>query len=203
MHVSTSSNVTDGTEIDTDTPTMETNVNVANAQLSRSTKRLQTHVRVHSASAVSTTPTEHSRDIPPHVSLKALCPVSYDVTQYEAKPMRNAGGMSLNSNGRRFCNEACNWQQTLCEMNGTFYFCLNTKAAAAASCVCARLLKRGIMVHLNGAVELDLRFGIPPDNLRRALAQYNAAEWSQRAYGKSGDAWGKTTLRNAPLLEHD
>jgi len=80
--------------------------------------------------------------------------------------MCSSGSVLLDSSGRRLCNEASAWQRAadvIRSLNDTFFVCLNSKSAAAASCVLGHTRSEVRTNSLRGATSFTW-FGLLANN---------------------------------------
>jgi len=141
-----------------------------------------------------------------------------------AEALRGVGGVLLDINGKRFCNElgrrdyvtGMMWKNkglTLGNCTG-FFLCLNGKASAEITWHCKHYKGRGIMKAYKDMAEFAKDRNIPLENIEATFKDYNAIAEKQtkdpdsgpyEAYGggKSHDKWGKKFFHNLPLETSD
>merc|ERR1712217_774618 len=141
-----------------------------------------------------------------------------------AEALRGVGGVLLDINGNRFCNElgrrdyvtGMMWKnkgfiQGSCT---GFFLCLNSKASTEITWHCKHYKGRGLMKSYNNMGEFATEHGIPLANIEATFKDYNEIAAKQaadpengpyEAYGggKSYDKWGKKFFHNLPLEAND
>jgi flavocytochrome c len=134
-----------------------------------------------------------------------------------AEALRGVGGIILDGNGKRFCNELGRRDYVTGEIwksKGPFRLILNGKASKEIEWHCKHYKGRGLMKQYNSGEELALDMGISPAILQSTFQDYNlVAEKTAKdpeggpyqAYpsGKSWDKWGKKYYHNLPLEMND
>jgi len=141
-----------------------------------------------------------------------------------AEALRGVGGVLLDMDGRRFCNElgrrdyvtGMMWKNKGLTLGSTtgFFLCLNGKASKEITWHCKHYKGRGIMKSYNNMGEFAKEYGIPLNNIEETFKDYNALAEKQtkdpdngpyEAYGggKSWDKWGKKFFHNLPLETSD
>merc|ERR1712187_565218 len=141
-----------------------------------------------------------------------------------AEELRGVGGVLLDINGKRFCNElgrrdyvtGMMWKNDGVKMGNTsgFFLCLNGKASAEIQWHCKHYKGRGIMKSYKGMGEFAKEDNIPLANIEATFKDYNEIAEKQtnnpddgpyEAYGggKSWDSWGKKFFHNLPLQTND
>jgi len=137
-----------------------------------------------------------------------------------AEALRGVGGVLLDANGNRFCNElgrrdyvtGMMWKNKGVVFGKTpgFFLCLNTKASTEITWHCKHYKGRGLMKEYKSLADLAKEYGFPVANTEAALKEYNenaekqskdAANGPYEAYGggKSWDKWGKKFFHNTPV----
>jgi len=137
-----------------------------------------------------------------------------------AEALRGVGGVLLDMDGRRFCNElgrrdyvtGMMWKNRGVTLGGTtgFFLCLNGKASQEIQWHCKHYKGRGIMKSYANMGEFAKEYGVPLANIEATFGDYNALAEKQAkdpengpydAYGggKSWDTWGKKFFHNLPL----
>merc|ERR1712050_153676 len=141
-----------------------------------------------------------------------------------AEALRGVGGLLLDINGNRFCNElgrrdyvtGMMWKNKGVTLGGTtgFFLCLNSKASKEIAWHCKHYKGRGIMKSYSSMGEFAKEYNIPLANIDATFASYNDIAEKQlkspedgpfEAYGggKSWDKWGKKFFHNLPLEVND
>merc|ERR1712151_293699 len=141
-----------------------------------------------------------------------------------AEALRGVGGVLLDMDGNRFCNElgrrdyvtGMMWKNKGVTLGSTtgFFLCLNGKASKEIAWHCKHYKGRGIMKSYNNMGEFAEEYGIPLANIESTFKAYNEIADKQdqdpengpyEAYGggKSWDTWGKKFFHNLPLETSD
>merc|ERR1719198_2514352 len=141
-----------------------------------------------------------------------------------AEALRGVGGVLLDINGQRFCNELGRRDYVTGEMwknhgftQGSctgFFLCLNSKASAEITWHCKHYKGRGLMKEYANLGELATEHGIPLANIEATLNEYNevadkvAKDPENGPYdayggGKTYDKWGKKFFHNLPVEVND
>merc|ERR1711979_111249 len=141
-----------------------------------------------------------------------------------AEALRGVGGVLLDMNGNRFCNElgrrdyvtGMMWKNKGLTLGSTtgFFLCLNGKASKEIAWHCKHYKGRGIMKSYNNMGEFAKEYNIPLANIEATFKSYNEIADKQEknpdggpyeAYGggKSHDTWGKKFFHNLPLETSD
>merc|ERR1712187_113827 len=141
-----------------------------------------------------------------------------------AEALRGVGGVLLDMNGQRFCNElgrrdyvtGMMWKNKGLVQGNTagFFLCLNSKASKEIEWHCKHYKGRGIMKSYNNMSEFAKQYGIPLANIETTFKEYNEIAAKQakdpengpfEAYGggKSYDKWGKKFFHSLPLEASD
>jgi len=141
-----------------------------------------------------------------------------------AEALRGVGGVLLDMNGQRFCNElgrrdyvtGMMWKNKGFVQGNTtgFFLCLNSKSAEEIHWHCKHYKGRGLMKFYNNMGEFAKEHGIPLSNIEETFKNYNEIAQKQtespdsgpyEAYGggKSHDVWGKKFFHNFPLDVND
>merc|ERR1712151_1127933 len=137
-----------------------------------------------------------------------------------AEALRGVGGVLLDINGKRFCNElgrrdyvtGMMWKNSGFTQGNTpgFFLCLNGKASKEIEWHCKHYKGRGIMKSFNDMHEMAKFYNIPIANIDATFKAYNEIADKQakdpdngpyEAYGggKSWDQWGKKFFHNLPM----
>jgi len=141
-----------------------------------------------------------------------------------AEALRGVGGVLLDINGNRFCNElgrrdyvtGMMWKNKGVTLGGTtgFFLCLNGKASTEMTWHCKHYKGRGLMKSYGHMSEFAKEYGIPLENIEKTFNTYNDLAAKQEkdpdggpyeAYGggKSWDSWGKKFYHNLPMKVDD
>ena len=113
-----------------------------------------------------------------------------------AEALRGCGGILIDRNGNRFCDELGRRDYVTGEMNknqGPFRLILNTKAANEIGWHCKHYVGRKLMKQFNSGEELAKEMGISPDVLKNTFDTYNEVA------KKGTDQYGKKYFQNTPL----
>lgn len=116
-----------------------------------------------------------------------------------AEALRGQGGILLDANGSRFCDDVGKRDYVSSMMwrnKGPFRLCLNSKAAKDMEWHCKHYESRGLMKHLSGE-ELAAEIGVSVQQLADNLEQNNA--WER----DGNDPWGKKYFTNGPTTIDD
>eukprot|EP00668_Euglena_longa_P000755 GGOE01000912.1.p1 GENE.GGOE01000912.1~~GGOE01000912.1.p1 ORF type:complete len:641 (-),score=137.47 GGOE01000912.1:544-2412(-) len=117
-----------------------------------------------------------------------------------AEVLRGVGGILLDANGRRFCDELGRRDYVTGEMGkhpAPFRLVLNRRAAEEAQWHCRHYEGRGLMRRYDGGAPLAADMGVAPAQLEATFLQYNAAAEAGR------DSFGKKCFPNAPFSMND
>mmetsp|Transcript_4262 Transcript_4262/g.6920 ORF Transcript_4262/g.6920 Transcript_4262/m.6920 type:complete len:502 (-) Transcript_4262:335-1840(-) len=141
-----------------------------------------------------------------------------------AEALRGVGGVLLDMDGNRFCNElgrrdyvtGMMWKNKGLTLGSTtgFFLCLNGKSSKEIEWHCKHYKGRGLMKSYNNMGEFAKEYGIPLANIEKTFQNYNeiakkqetdAANGPYEAYGggKSHDVWGKKFFHNLPMETSD
>jgi len=141
-----------------------------------------------------------------------------------AEALRGVGGVLLDIEGRRFCNElgrrdyvtGMMWKNKGITLGNTsgFFLCLNSKASNEIQWHCKHYKGRGLMKSYKNMGEFAKENNIPLANIDATFKAYNdnAAKQAKdpdngpfEAYGggKSWDSWGKKFFTNVPVETSD
>ena len=105
-----------------------------------------------------------------------------------AEALRGVGGLLLNADGERFCDELGRRDYVSGEMNknkGPFRLVLNGKASKEIEWHCKHYCGRGIMKRFSSGAEVAKEIGVNPSKLAKTFADYNrVAQTKQCPYGK-------------------
>lgn len=118
-----------------------------------------------------------------------------------AEALRGVGGLLLDANGKRFCDELGHRDYVTGEMwknKGPFRLVLNTKASKEIEWHCKHYKGRGLMKFFKSGQELAKEIGISNDALASTFNDYN-----QIANGQKKDPYGKRFFQNAPITLTD
>ncbi|KAF7730818.1 hypothetical protein EC973_001336 [Apophysomyces ossiformis] len=119
-----------------------------------------------------------------------------------AEALRGCGGLLLNKDGDRFCDELGHrdyvtgmmWKQK----DPTIRLVLNTAASKEIEWHCRHYAGRGLMKRFDNGEALAKEMGISPAKLQQTFDTYNAI-----AEGKQKDPWGKRFFHNVPIKMTD
>jgi len=117
-----------------------------------------------------------------------------------AEALRGVGGILVDANGNRFCDELGRRDYVSGEMNrnkGPFRLILNGKASKEIEWHCKHYVGRGIMKKFSTGAELAQEIGVPASKLADTFSKYNEA-------AKSGKCpFDKKYFHNVPLDVND
>ncbi|KAG0221226.1 FAD binding domain-containing protein [Mortierella sp. GBAus27b] len=114
-----------------------------------------------------------------------------------AEALRGVGGLLLQADGKRFCDELGHRDYVTGMMWKNKFpirLVLNTPAAKEIEWHCKHYVGRGLMKYFKNGDELAKEIGIPPAELKKTFDEYN-----QIAAGKVKDPWGKRFFHNFPI----
>ena len=135
-----------------------------------------------------------------------------------AEALRGEGGILINNEGKRFCNELGRRDYVTGEMwkdkKAPFRLVLNSKAANLINWHCEHYKGRGIMKKFDSGADMAKEMKISPSVLEATFNEYNSiAEKAAKdpeggpygAYpsGKSWDTYGKKFFHNYPFQMND
>merc|ERR1712176_505136 len=141
-----------------------------------------------------------------------------------AEALRGVGGVLLDMDGKRFCNElgrrdyvtGMMWKNKGLTLGNTtgFFLCLNSKASTEITWHCKHYKGRGLMKSYNNMGEFAKEHGMPLANIEETFKNYNEIAKKQEADpasgpyeayggGKSHDVWGKKFFHNLPMDAND
>jgi flavocytochrome c len=141
-----------------------------------------------------------------------------------AEALRGVGGVLLDMDGNRFCNElgrrdyvtGMMWKNKGLTLGSTtgFFLCLNGKSSKEIEWHCKHYKGRGLMKSYNNMGEFAKEYGIPLANIEKTFKDYNEIAKKQEADaengpyeayggGKSHDVWGKKFFHNLPMETSD
>merc|ERR1712227_1178023 len=141
-----------------------------------------------------------------------------------AEALRGVGGILLDMDGNRFCNElgrrdyvtGMMWKNKGLTLGSTtgFFLCLNGKSSKEIEWHCKHYKGRGLMKSYNNMSEFAKEYNIPLANIEKTFKSYNEIADKQakdpdhgpyEAYGggQSWDTWGKKFFHNLPLDPND
>merc|ERR1712203_1049300 len=119
-----------------------------------------------------------------------------------AEALRGVGGVLLDINGHRFCNElgrrdyvtGMMWKNKGVTQGSTagFFLCLNSKASKEIEWHCKHYKGRGIMKSYNNMSEFAKQYGIPLANIETTFKEYNEIAEKQAKDPENGpfEAYG-------------
>lgn len=117
-----------------------------------------------------------------------------------AEALRGAGGVILDANGKRFCNELGRRDYVSGEMGknkGPFRLLLNGAASKQIHWHCVHYHKRGLFSFYESGRDLAKEMGVDAAVLKRTFDAYN------RSAEQKSDEFGKKFFANAPLSVDD
>ncbi|KAI8637530.1 FAD binding domain-containing protein [Parasitella parasitica] len=118
-----------------------------------------------------------------------------------AEALRGCGGLLLDADGKRFCDELGHRDYVTGMMNKNKFpirLVLNTAASKEIEWHCRHYAGRGLMKKFDNGEALAKEMGIPPKHLEQTFATYNRI-----AEGKEKDPWGKRFFHNVPIKMTD
>jgi len=115
-----------------------------------------------------------------------------------AEALRGEGGLILDNEGKRFCNDigkrdyvtGCMWSHN----KAPYRLLLNAKASSQMQWHCDHYKSRRVMKRFNNAAEVAQEMGIPVENLHATLDSYNKS-----AAANTQDEFGKIYYHNTPF----
>ncbi|KAF9128317.1 hypothetical protein BGX30_014371 [Mortierella sp. GBA39] len=114
-----------------------------------------------------------------------------------AEALRGVGGLLLQAEGKRFCDELGHRDYVtgrMWENKFPIRLVLNTAASKEIEWHCKHYVGRGLMRYFKNGEELAKEIGIPPSELQKTFDEYN-----QIAAGNAKDPWGKKYFHNCPI----
>jgi succinate dehydrogenase/fumarate reductase flavoprotein subunit len=134
-----------------------------------------------------------------------------------AEALRGVGGIILDGNGKRFCNELGRRDYVTGEIwknKGPYRLVLNGKASKEIEWHCKHYKGRGLMKEYTSGAELAKDIGVSPTALETTFNEYNAiadkvtkdpngGPYDAYPTGKSWDKFGKKYFHNLPLVMED
>jgi flavocytochrome c len=117
-----------------------------------------------------------------------------------AEALRGVGGVLLNGDGRRFCDELGHRDYVTGEMNrgaGPFRLVLNSGAAKSIEWHCTHYAGKGLMKKLASGAELAAEIGCAEQTLRDTFERYSAG------VAADSDEHGRKYFANAPYNMDD
>ncbi|KAI7880808.1 FAD binding domain-containing protein [Mucor mucedo] len=118
-----------------------------------------------------------------------------------AEALRGCGGLLLNADGDRFCDELGHRDYVTGMMNKNKFpirLVLNTAASKEIEWHCRHYAGRGLMKRFDNGQALAKEMGITPQHLEETFETYNKI-----ADGKIKDPWGKRFFHNVPIKMTD
>ncbi|KAG1456413.1 hypothetical protein G6F46_007544 [Rhizopus delemar] len=118
-----------------------------------------------------------------------------------AEALRGCGGLLLDADGNRFCDELGHRDYVTGMMNKNKFpirLVLNTAASKEIEWHCRHYAGRGLMKKFDNGEALAKEMGISPKHLEETFDTYNAI-----AEGKIKDPWGKRFFHNVPIKMTD
>lgn len=117
-----------------------------------------------------------------------------------AEALRGCGGIILDANGERICDELGRRDYVTGMMNknkGPFRLVLNGAASNEIEWHCKHYVGRGLMKRFDHGKDLAAEIGVPVSKLQETFEKYNG-------YAKNNnDPWGKKFFANVPLKVDD
>ncbi|GBG24788.1 Succinate dehydrogenase ubiquinone flavoprotein subunit, mitochondrial [Hondaea fermentalgiana] len=117
-----------------------------------------------------------------------------------AEALRGSGGVILDQNGERFCDELGKRDYVSGRMfvhgKAPYRLCLNGKASALIQWHCDHYVQRGLMKKMTGK-ELAKEIGVAPEKLQKTFDKYNKGAES------GNDEWDKKYFEALPLNVED
>jgi len=117
-----------------------------------------------------------------------------------AEALRGVGGIILDANGKRICDELGRRDYVTGEMwknKGPFRLVLNSAGGREIEWHCKHYEGRGLMKHVKNGSELAKEMGVPASRIEETISKYNAG-------AKSGnDEFGKKFFANMPFEFND
>ncbi|RCI04984.1 hypothetical protein CU098_004705 [Rhizopus stolonifer] len=118
-----------------------------------------------------------------------------------AEALRGCGGILLDADGKRFCDELGHRDYVTGMMNKNKFpirLVLNTAASKEIEWHCRHYAGRGLMKRFDNGEALAKEMGISPKQLEQTFETYNKI-----AEGKEKDPWGKRFFHNVPIKMSD
>jgi len=113
-----------------------------------------------------------------------------------AEALRGEGGIILDRNGKRFCNDLGTRDYVsgmMWKNQGPFRLCLNSKSSSKIAWHCKHYTGRGVMKFYKTGNDLAKEMNVSPDVLQKTFTDYNG-------FAKNGnDPWGKKFFDGVPL----
>eukprot|EP00056_Hartaetosiga_gracilis_P010031 m.147326 g.147326 ORF g.147326 m.147326 type:complete len:1095 (+) comp13241_c0_seq11:68-3352(+) len=113
-----------------------------------------------------------------------------------AEAMRGSGGMLIDANGKRFCNELGKRDYVtgkMFENKGPFRLLMNSKSTKEFEWHCEHYAARGVMQKYPCAGDLAIEMGIEPSTLQETFEKYNSVA------ANNSDPFGKKIFNNTPF----
>eukprot|EP01118_Nematostelium_gracile_P012697 TRINITY_DN4676_c0_g1_i1.p1 TRINITY_DN4676_c0_g1~~TRINITY_DN4676_c0_g1_i1.p1 ORF type:complete len:1338 (-),score=335.21 TRINITY_DN4676_c0_g1_i1:47-4060(-) len=113
-----------------------------------------------------------------------------------AEALRGEGGILLDANGKRFCDELGHRDYVTGMMNknkGPFRLVLNKAASEKIGWHCKHYMGRGLMKHFSNGEKLASEMGISSEILKDTFKRYNASAEQKK------DEFGKKYYHNVPF----
>jgi flavocytochrome c len=117
-----------------------------------------------------------------------------------AEALRGVGGILLDANGNRFCDELGRRDYVTGEMNtnkGPFRLVLNSKAGKEIEWHCKHYIGRQLMKRFENAEGLAKELGVKVENIKNTFDKYNECA------SKGTDQYGKKFFTNAPFTTQE
>ncbi|ORY07222.1 fumarate reductase, partial [Basidiobolus meristosporus CBS 931.73] len=113
-----------------------------------------------------------------------------------AEALRGVGGILINAEGKRFCDELGHRDYVTGEMWKSKFpirLVLNEAASKEIEWHCKHYVGRGLMKKFKNGQELAKEIGCSPDTLAKTLSDYNGFAKNKN------DPWGKKFFHNVPI----
>ncbi|KAJ3299468.1 hypothetical protein HK104_008824 [Borealophlyctis nickersoniae] len=117
-----------------------------------------------------------------------------------AEALRGVGGLLLDANGNRFCDELGHRDYVTGMMwknKGPFRLVLNGKGGKEIEWHCKHYMGRGLMKHFKSGAELAKEMNIPLANLEKTFGAYNEVAKNKNC------PFGKKFFHNLPFVPND
>jgi len=117
-----------------------------------------------------------------------------------AEALRGAGGIILDANGRRFCDELGRRDYVTGEMKknkGPFRLVLNSSGGREIEWHCKHYEGRGVMKHFKSGADLAKEIGVSNSRLEETFSKYSSAAKAQT------DEYGKKFFTHCPFEMKD
>jgi len=118
-----------------------------------------------------------------------------------AEALRGVGGLLLDKNGKRFCDELGTRDYVTGEMwkrEGPFRLVLNGEGTKEIEWHCKHYVGRGLMKHFTSGEELAKDMGLSPSVVKQTFDNYNSICKKEQK-----DPFSKTFFQNFPFVMND